>query len=65
MARNHFLNNIQFSEEGLKVWKACNIGRAKSIPWENCNASGQEKVLSKGQSCYKIKFCYSKAEKNG
>ena len=46
MARNHFLNNIQFSEEGLKVWKACNIGRAKSIPWENCNAPGQEKGLS-------------------
>lgn len=39
-----FLNNIQFSEEGLKVWKAYNIGPGKPIPWKNRDASGQEKV---------------------
>lgn len=38
------LNNIQFSEEGLKVWRAYNIGPGKSTPWKDLDAPSQEEV---------------------
>ena len=37
------VNNIQFSEEGLKVWKAYKIGPGKALPWKKLDAPGQEK----------------------
>ena len=40
------INNIQFSEEGLKVWKAYNIGPGKSMPWKNLDVPSQEMVPS-------------------
>ncbi|CAB4017432.1 Hypothetical predicted protein [Paramuricea clavata] len=40
------LNNIQFNEEGLKVWKEYNVGHGKSILWKNIDAPGEEIVTS-------------------
>ena len=35
------LHNYQFCNDGLKVWKAYNIGRGKLIAWENLDKDGK------------------------
>ena len=35
------LHNYQYGKEGLKVWKAYNIGRGKLIAWENLDKDGK------------------------
>ena len=35
------LHNDQYCNDGLKVWKACNIGTGKLIAWENLDKDGK------------------------
>ena len=35
------LHNYQYCNDGLRVWKACNIGTGKLIAWENLDKDGK------------------------
>ena len=35
------LHNNQYCNEGLKVWKACNVGIGKLVAWENLDNDGK------------------------
>ena len=41
-----FISNIQYSEEGLWVWRAYNIGPGKFIPWRKFEVPDKQDVPS-------------------
>ena len=41
-----FIRNIQYSQEGLRVWRAYNIGPGKFIPWRKFDVPNQQDVPS-------------------
>ena len=45
-----FISNIQYSEEGLRVWRAYNIGPVKFIPWRKFDVPDKQEVPSLGSS---------------
>ena len=41
-----FISNIQYSEEGLRVWRAYNIGPGKFVPWRKFDVPYKQDVPS-------------------
>ena len=41
-----FISNIQYSQEGLRVWRAYNIGPGKFIPWRKFDVPDKQDVPS-------------------
>ena len=41
-----FISNIQYCEEGLRVWRAYNIGPGKFIPWRKFDVPDKQQVPS-------------------
>ena len=44
------LHNYQYCDEGLKVWKAYNIGSGKVVAWENLDKDGKILPLEQGEN---------------
>lgn len=38
------ISNIEYSEEGLRVWKACNIGPGKLIQWKKLDVQPNAEI---------------------
>ena len=41
-----FISNVQYSEEGLRVWRAYNIDPGKFIPWRKFDIPDKQEVPS-------------------
>ena len=41
-----FISNIQYSKDGLRVWRAYNIGPGKSIPWSKFDVPDKQELSS-------------------
>ena len=39
-----FVNNVQYGEEGVRVWRSYKIGRGKFIPWSKFHVPDQDEV---------------------
>ena len=39
-----FVNNVQYGEEGVRVWRSYKIGRSKFIPWSKFPVPDQDEV---------------------
>ena len=40
----NFVNNVQYGEEGVRVWRSYKIGRSKFIPWSKFPVPDQDEV---------------------
>ena len=42
----NFISNVQYSEDGLRVWRAYNIGPGKLIPWSKFDVPDKQELSS-------------------